>query len=129
MCDEGLVEGHLDFLFDLLDDKRLIVLHMHQKIELLLDCLQMPVHLSRVVANASPIGIHVSRQCDHVKLREPVQGCFDSDLQAGLKRRKQVLIVHVNDRKVNTFNKSFLLDDHVPLNDPIKCHQDDHVSV
>ena len=86
MCDEGLVEGHLDFLFDLLDDKRLIVLHLHQKIELLLNCLQMPVHLSRVVANASPIGIHVSRQCDHVELREPVQGSFDSDLQAGLKR-------------------------------------------
>ena len=53
----------------------------------------------------------------------------DCNLEATLKVRNQILIVHVNDCQVQLLNKVVLFNDHVALNDAIQCNQDDKVGV
>ena len=54
---------------------------------------------------------------------------LDRHSKARLKRRDQVLVVHIDDGEVNAFDQSLLFDNHVALDDAIECHQNYQVGV
>ena len=58
-----------------------------------------------------------------------MQGGLDCHLEARLQSRNQVFVVHVKDGEVNAFDQSFLFDDHIALDDAIKCNANDHIGV
>jgi len=53
-----------------------------------------------------------------------MKGSLDCYLQARLKREEQVLVVHIDDRKMNAFNKVLFLHNKVSLNNSV--HGDQH---
>ena len=89
----------------------------------------MLLHLAGAIAYARSVLVQIGRHCDHLELGEPMQSRLNGHPKAGLERRDQVLVVHVDDGEVDAFDQPLLFYDHVALDDAVECHQNDHVGV
>lgn len=129
MGDESRVKRILHPLCDLLHRHRLVALHEAESVEVLLHGLELLVHVTAEVSHSGAVLVQVRLLLAHFEVGEAVQSRLDCHLEAGLQRRQQVVVVHVDYGKMDRLNKILLLDDHVSLNNAIQGNQDNQIGV